>query len=123
MDIIVNTTSEEVKHPKDYFILDYSTCMTWFDNVMMNSSYILSQDTLRLAKIVFDDIDINYNNWKTMGNGISHLISRIDMTIKHGGKIVWRLPETGIYPGYAVNIPNLMMEMGFFGKDPSKSNV
>jgi len=116
MNIIINTTNKEVKYPKDYLILDYSTCMTSFDNEMMDHDYILNPDTLSLAKIVIDDVDINDDNWKTMGNGISHLISRIDMTMKHDSKVVWRLPESGLYPKYQVNIANLIIEMGFFDR-------
>ena len=83
---------------------------------MLMSDYELFDDTLDLAKIVFDDIDINDNNWRTLGNGVSHLLARLELTrtLRDNHSIVWRLPESGIYPKYQANIAELMLTMGMF---------
>jgi hypothetical protein len=126
MQIVVNSTNEELEHP-DAVILDYQRCMDWFDRAMNNNEYELYDDTLDFAKVVFDDIDINKDNWRTMGNGVSHVLSRIELTLAlteepNPKKVVWRLPESGIFPKYHGNIVHLMIAMGFFGDDPSVPN-
>ena len=126
MQIVVNSTNEELEHP-DAVILDYQRCMDWFEQAMAHEEYELYDVTLDFAKVVFDDIDINDDNWRTMGNGVSHLLSRIELTLAlteepDAKKVVWRLPESGIYPKYQANIVQLMMAMGFFGDDPSVPN-
>ena len=115
MKIVVNNTSEEIKYG-DAIILDYMRCMDWFQRAMLMSDYELFDDTLDLAKIVFDDIDINDYNWRTLGNGVSHLLARLELTrtLRDNHSIVWRLPESGIYPKYQANIPELMLAMGMF---------
>ena len=121
MKIVVNNTSEEIKYG-DAIILDYMRCMDWFQRAMLMSDYELFDDTLDLAKIVFDDIDINDNNWRTLGNGVSHLLARIELTrtLRDDHSLVWRLPESGIYPKYAANIPELMLAMGMFNQQGVK---
>ena len=115
MKIVVNNTSEEIKYG-DAIILDYTRCMDWFQRAMLMSDYELYDDTLELAEIVFDDIDINDNNWRTLGNGIAHLLARLELTrtLRDDHSIVWRLPESGIYPKYQANIAELMLTMGMF---------
>jgi len=115
MQIVYNSTSEEIKY-NDAIVLDYMRCMDWFQRVMLESDYELFDDTLELAEIVFDDIDINDNNWRTLGNGIAHLLARLELTrtLRDNHPIVWRLPESGIYPKYQANIAELMLAMGMF---------
>ena len=123
MQVIVNSTHEDLKHPGK-LIIDFPFCLDWFENSMSSDFYQLEPDTIALARIVFDDVDIKEDNWETLGNGIVSMIARIDLTLKMQlldmPAPVWRYPESGIYPKYVVNIPDLMMEIGFFGKDPSK---
>ena len=115
MKIVVNNTSEEIKY-NDTVVLDHMRCMDWFQRAMLMSDYKLYDDTLELAEIVFDDIDINDNNWRTLGNGIAHLLARLELTrtLRDDHSIVWRLPESGIYPKYQANIAELMLTMGMF---------
>ena len=82
---------------------------------MQDSEYILHKNTLKYAMIVFDDIDINEDNYKTQGNGIAHLLARLELTAalqSYGYNTIWRLPESGIYPKYQANMAELMIEMG-----------
>ena len=115
MKIVYNSTSEEIKY-NDAIVLDYMRCMDWFQRAMLMSDYELFDNTLELAEIVFDDIDINDNNWRTLGNGVSHLLARLELTrtLRDNHSIVWRLPESGIYPKYQANIAELMLTMGMF---------
>jgi len=117
MQIVINSTYEEIKY-SDAIVLDYMRCMDWFQRAMLESDYELFDDTIKLAKIVFDDIDINDNNWRTLGNGVSHLLARLELTrtLRDDHSLVWRLPESGIYPKYQANIAELMMVMGMFDK-------
>lgn len=121
MKIVVNNTSEEIKY-NDEIVLDYMRCMDWFQRAMLESDYELYDDTIDLAKIVFDDIDINDNNWRTLGNGVSHLLARLELThtLRDNHPLVWRLPESGIYPKYHGNIVELMITMGMFNQLNSK---
>lgn len=117
MKIVVNNTSEDIKY-NDEIVLDYMRCMDWFQRAMLESDYELYDDTIDLAKIVFDDIDINDNNWRTLGNGVSHLLARLELThtLRDNHPLVWRLPESGIYPKYHGNIAELMLTMGMFNQ-------
>ena len=115
MKIVYNSTIEEIKY-NDAIVLDYMRCMDWFQRAMLMSDYELFDNTLELAEIVFDDIDINDNNWRTLGNGVSHLLARIELTrtLRDDHSLVWRLPESGIYPKYQANSAELMLTMGMF---------
>ena len=115
MNIVVNAAGDELVYD-DGVVIDYQLCIKWYGDAMQDSEYILHKNTLKYAMIVFDDIDINEDNYKTQGNGVAHLLARLELTAalqSYGYNTIWRLPESGIYPKYQANIAELMIEMGF----------
>ena len=124
MDVIVNSTQEELEHP-GAIIIDYHKCMRWAKEVMTRPDYTMEPEVIPLATLVFDDIEVKEDTWQTMGDGVLHMLARIDMTLtlRTGHSLVWKNPETSIYPKYHANIVDLMIEMDMFSKKTGGLNV
>ena len=71
----------------------------------------LHEYTIKYTNIVFPTI--TEENWIEQGQGVHHLLGRIDLSLKLGDvtTFMWRNPEDSIGPGDQVKITDLILIM------------
>ena len=124
INIVVPSAETSLKDRLEYpdaMVIDYETAMQ-HSKWTHDNGYRLHGSTLKYAGFVFkkrSDVDLRLDltddNWFHKGNGVVHLIGRIDLTLKIWQQapvsIVWKYPEAGIHPAAQCEIADLLIRI------------